>query len=312
MVWKPALLLFLGLPLGLNAAIYKYTDANGKVVYGDKPAQGQQSTQLQVERKQAVFAYQVTLDGIGLSIPKAETQKIKADLERVMRFYRNGFYLRFGTPPNFRIKLFEKRADYQAYHSGPGKTVQGWSGGLYSPSKDEISVWRTDGKRVVQWSRLRATLRHEASHALMQRVSPHTPSWLNEGIAELAEDLVEKGGRLRIEAGNLSSKLAFLDRGTDPLDSLSEFMRVDGWKWSEINAHDSDFQTYQYAQGVLCFLLSERSTRDIVTRILNKKRRLSHEALIGLIEKYYLGGLKNLDRNWRRWRANPGCGVEIR
>lgn len=70
-----------------------------------------------------------------------------------------------------------------------------WAGGVFD-GKIRIPVGDFESEKA----RLRRVIRHEYTHAVVFRVAPQCPTWLNEGLAQLLEGVDAKGVERRLKA----------------------------------------------------------------------------------------------------------------
>jgi hypothetical protein len=89
-----------------------------------------------------------------------------------------------------------------------------------------------------------ADLRHESTHALLHRVLPYVPMWLDEGLAEYFEVPAERRARQHPHLGELRRRLLF---GWRPdlrkLESKTKLLEMDAsdyrecWSWAHFMLH---------------------------------------------------------------------------
>ncbi len=106
------------------------------------------------------------------------------------------------------VKIFATREDYLNYVGEKYK----WSGGLWSPSKQEllISPPGYDGKKRDAIERMLDVVYHEAFHQYLYYATGKVGNavWFNEGHAEFIEDAEIKGGKfLKVEENERKANL---------------------------------------------------------------------------------------------------------
>lgn len=159
----------------------------------------------------------------------AELDAIRADLERLLGVQPREQAIHvvlFSTESEYRRymhtyfpKLPERRALF-IQHRGPGML---------------FAFWHPD---------IRADLRHEVTHALINHGNRSLPLWLDEGLAEYFE--IEHGRRFRENPNQPGVKAVVKKKGVsslkelkriDELDRFTEAHYRDSWAWIHFLIH---------------------------------------------------------------------------
>jgi tetratricopeptide (TPR) repeat protein len=139
----------------------------------------------------------------------------------------------FSHFPTARIPvLIYTRKDYRTLTNSPD-----WSGGLYD-GKIRLPIGGTTELNAI----LKATLYHEYTHVVIQDITNgHTPTWLNEGLAELQ-------GRREFAHPLIDLELAVKNRSVLPLSSIQK-------GFGKLSAKDAAL-AYQQSYSMAKYLVS--------------------------------------------------------
>lgn len=131
-----------------------------------------------------------------------------------------------GLTPSDRILVLV--LDRERYQGGAPK----WSGGLYD-GRIRLAV----GNYGEERESIRATLRHEYTHAALHRLGPQLPTWLHEGFAQMVEGRSPGYARRRLQHAQ---------------QALPELASLSG-NWTAWTDHSRVNQAYDYALSFVQF-----------------------------------------------------------
>jgi len=304
MRYLPFLLLLL-FSLTAQAEIYKWVDENGKVHFGDKPRQQKaiNAQKLNIQTNPGYWQplnievlYQGSLENNLTDKHKLDQQRIQTEVNWVYRFYDEVLYFDFYKKVPVKINVLKDVREYQAHVlkiSGYNPTN---SLGVYLPSLHEIAVYihapQYGGKEGTY-----ATIRHEASHAILHSLAEVMPRWLNEGMAEQMETLSYSNGQFRIKRHQHNHHRILTQRnGLIPAD---EYIEVDNVVWVE---GLKSGKPNQAMAGQLVFLsLSKSYGRSFITRLLQDYKRGVRLRSFYLLDGHYIGGASAFNLHWLQW-----------
>ncbi|MCQ2379326.1 MAG: DUF1570 domain-containing protein [Victivallaceae bacterium] len=130
---------------------------------------------------------------------RAYLKTVQRELEKAHRCYGIIFPMGNYRSEKGKVRIFATR---QEYLDCVGKQYA-WSGGLWNPNKNELSISPLDPKfpADIRRRQLHDTLFHEGFHQFVfTALSSRTPSpWFNEGCAQALESMDLEGRYWRIE-----------------------------------------------------------------------------------------------------------------
>src|SRR5262245_28549438 len=141
------------------------------------------------------------------SMTPGDRQRIRVAVDEVLRIYRD--VLGVKVPWDFDIDLVVQGDARKFKRQSANRPILGF----YSHRDREAVVSGKSDRAQV-----RSTAVHESSHAILMDRAPHSPNWLNEGLAEYFNLIeVQDGGGSRIPAQY------------DRAEALEEIKRGGGW-----------------------------------------------------------------------------------
>lgn len=268
-----------------RAPIYRWTDANGRLRFGDRPPPGVPAERMN-ERLPAPeqFARPSFVDR-GTRFGPQLSSVYPADAAAVGRVLRTAL----GLPVRqIDVKLTLAPA-------GQALVGEGFSGGhlvgLYIHGQREIAV-----QEQASLASTRVVARHETSHAMLAALYGPTPPWINEGLAELAGAL-EQAGQMRSIQVNLghAQRLRFLATQYEA-GSLARLLTMDAPTWKSLPLT----QTYAPAWALAHLLMESDAGRGVLKAVLAAQLETPCRAIdsVRIIDRYWPGGARALEQAW--------------
>jgi hypothetical protein len=294
-----------------SAQIYRWVDDNGRVQFSDKP-HSQQAEVVKLRSSASGWKplnieviQQGSLQGGSARLDEAKVQR---DVNLVYRFYDEVIYFDFYRQVPVKIHLLPNRAEYIAFVRKAMGADGSQSLGLYVPSLHEIAVYIHEDE-IGGLESTYATIRHEASHAILHSLAERMPLWLNEGMAEQMETLVATDGELAI-LPHRNNRAVCLQRRQRVGDVLA-FVEIKSDRWQKANLAEGTNQSM--AGQLVYFLLSRSYGRSLITRLLQDYKRGVNVRSYYLLDEHYVGGRQTLNIHWRQWLSEDmRSPVEIR
>jgi len=282
-----------------SAAVYRWVDERGQVHFSDRPLAADAET---VTLKNTTRDWQpLDIDVIQQGSLQHQAQvldisRISRDVNNVYRFYKEVIYFDFYRQVPVKIHLLPGRAEYLQFVAGYMGVDASQSLGIYIPPLHEIAVYLHEEEYGGLQSTY-ATIRHEASHAILHSVAERLPLWLHEGMSEQMETLSDDNGRLLIRT-HPRNRYQLLQMKGKAQDVLT-FTEIPGDRWQRDNVKDG---MNQAMAGQLAYmLLSTGYGRSLITRLLQDYRRGVNKRSYYLLDEHYVGGRQALQIHWQRW-----------
>jgi hypothetical protein len=283
-----------------STRVHRYVDADGRTVFSDRAPGSVDDEVLEVRGDTGVGRFSAEYDFDGLTPPLGFQSQLEIDLDGVFHFLADDLGLRGVQPVHLRLRIVDGSRRFARLAGGTGLST---SSGFYT---------HADNLAVVRWmgdTRTRAVARHEIAHLALGNWLGRTPLWLNEGLAEVVEQMRFQQNFAIADAP--AQRVAELRRlaHAGRLPALGTFLasqRADWNRWGNELA-------YPYAWSLVHFLLQEPARQRTVTGLLNQLA--AHRCVtfdhVGFLEQDYFGGVAGLDRDWRRWLAGEAAPLHF-
>lgn len=163
--------------------IYTWTDASGVRHISDSPRKFDTYTPVTIAGEIAPDS--IAINFLGHKGHPQLRQAIKARVNRSKIFYEKVLPASLLKPITINFRLLDNEADYKRYllRVAPESLT---SQGVYISGLNESVIWIRNDEQAVR------TAVHEAMHGMNRHWVGQMGKWLNEGLAELAEDFSEK------------------------------------------------------------------------------------------------------------------------
>lgn len=286
------------LPVMLHAEIYRYTDENGVVHFGDRKIHGRQQEAVQVRGSASDWQrYQIDIvtEG-GVVLTDAERERIEADVNHVYRFFDDVLYFDLFRTVPVNILILPDAASYRRYLSQhiDGRVPPSY--GVYIGATHQIVVYIRDEDRDATFR----TISHETGHAVLASLANYMPAWLNEGLAEQMEMLERQGDDLVILAHPDNTDIVNVLRDRRLLPNVEDFLAMQSRDWRN-HYVDRGYSLQAQTGEFVYFLLSTATGRSFLTRLLHQYKRGDRTLAAYLVDEHYVGGMRVMQDNWALW-----------
>lgn len=284
------------LPAYAFAEIYKWVDEQGRVHYGDRARSQNKAEQVELESETTYWKpYEIEVQWDSVDLTKAEIERIANDVNNVYRFYDHVIYFDMYKTVPVKIRIFPNSTQYYEYIHQVTKKPPTPSWGVFIFRTNEIVVYMRE-----QREKTFNTIKHETSHAILYTMARRTPVWLNEGMAELMEHLVNDDGQLVIHPHRDNAKVLRRAKEKNKLDDIERFLDLQSKEWTALN-HGGNYFFQSMAGEFIFFLFSSNTDRTFVRNLLQNYKRGGNLRSLYLVDEYYLGGRGSLNLKWRNW-----------
>ncbi|HSG91681.1 MAG TPA: DUF4124 domain-containing protein [Pseudomonadales bacterium] len=268
-----------------KAPIYRWTDPDGRVQFGDRPPAGVTAQDMNALLGASEQFARTSFVDRGVRLGPQLSSVFPTDAAAVGRILR------------LELGLAVRQIDVRLTLEPPGQALsgEGLSGrhavGLYTHGRREIAV-----QEQSTLARTRAIARHETSHAMLAALYGPTPPWINEGLAEVAESL-ELAGQMRSPQVNhghaqvLRSAARGLGAG-----SLETLLTMDARTWKDLPTA----QTYAPAWALVHLLMETGAGRRVLKAVLTAQAAAPCQVIDSgrIIDRDWPGGTRALERAW--------------
>jgi hypothetical protein len=291
-------LLILVLCSSAHGEIYRWTDGQGRVHFGDRPpAESREGAQNLSGSYEGHIPFRFEIIPVDYAMPAETHAKVEVAVAKIHEIYRSRLGLGFPTDPSFDIRIFADEDAFSAYADAP---LKGLASGYFSPERNEAVTWRQRS-----FEQMLEVITHEANHALLHHAFGEVPPWLNEGISEYFERMEVFGLAVVIHPNPAWDDLIRAKVRDGSIMPLAEYLKLDRRDWQIHNL--SGNRSYAQAWSLVYFLMSTPEGTRLLGRILDTLGRTGAKGFSGkeVIESGYEGGLAALETAWRAWALGP-------
>ena len=287
-------------PAMAQAQIYRWVDDKGQVHFSDKPVDKAKAEVVNIETSpsswQPLDIEVIRQGNFAADAAQLGTARIQRDVNNVYRFYDQVMYFDFYRKVPVKIHLLADQDQYMRFVRDVMKNDGSMSKGVFIPALNEIAVF-IHPPELGGIESTYATIRHEASHAILFSLASLMPVWLNEGMAEQMETLTDDGGQLQI-AMHAENKAVCQHYQTQLPDAL-EYTRIRGDIWQQTNRQTGMNQAM--AGQMVYQLLAKNYGRSLITRLLQDYHRGVNRRVYYLLDEHYIGGKEAFRIHWQQW-----------
>ncbi len=283
--------------LPAQAEIYQWRDADGKLHFGDRPPEQQPVDVITPRVTRARTPLQIHVHHQDFTLPEGLHDQTLRAIETIYQRYRQDFGLDLNGTAEVNLYLFTAQADFRKWMEARIGQSNPHYAGVFLPRTNEVAVWRwdADDDKVAQ------TILHESSHVLLYQLSPASPVWMHEGLAQYFQMLkVQDNGQAVVTA--LPSAQArirqWLDDGN--LITMRQYLSMDDQQWRRL-AHQLNAIPYTVAWGTTAFLMSKPVGRSTLRKLLQELEKTDRRPTLQRIDQIYPGGLTRLEYDFFRW-----------
>lgn len=286
-------------PAPASAEIHQWTDANGRVHFGDRSPGGATVKHMPSPATTRELPLDIRIhDEHGVLDASARAQT-SAGIQRIFEVYTGMFRLNMRRPVVVDISLFETHTGMQRWASGLDPSAQLPRGvlGVYLTQYNVIGAWKhsDDINAVI------ATLLHESSHVIVAQLSPSAPAWLQEGLAQYFEGLDPAADGYIIRPKASASDIIDTWVTRKELVTLQQYFSLDEARWRHLAHARQNPVPYVVAWSVSYFLMSKPVGRQIVGELLQDMEKTRRAPTRDAIEKRYPGGYALMEYEWFKW-----------
>lgn len=282
--------------LAAHGDIFQWRDENGKLHFGDRPPEQLESQKVTPRTSPIIQELEISQLRKDFTLPGELHDRTLEAIRFIYRRYRNDFGLDLHGTAQVNLYLFEHQADFRQWMEDRIGSSNAHYAGVFIPASNEVAVWRWGNDQQVA-----QTILHESSHVLLYQLSPASPVWLHEGLAQYFQTLqVQPDGRLKVEAlADAQARIRqWMDEGR--LITLRQYLSLDDRQWRRM-AHQLDAIPYTVAWATTAFLMSKPVGRSTLRKLLQELEKTDRRPTLQRIDQIYPGGLTRLEYDFFRW-----------
>lgn len=281
----------------LKAEIYQWRDADGKLHFGDRPPEEQQVDVVTPQVSAAATQLEIHTRLQEFTLPDGLHEQTLSAIQHIYQRYRKDFGLDLHGTAEVNLYLFTRQADFQRWMIERIGSSNPNYAGVFIPASNEVAVWRwnEDDEQVAQ------TILHESSHVLLHQLSPASPVWLHEGLAQYFQTLkVNDAGRVVVTALPAAEERIQHWIDNQQLVTMRQYLSLDDRAWRKM-AHELNAIPYTVAWGTTAFLMSKPVGRSTLRQMLQDLEKTDRRPTLNRIGHLYPGGLSRMEYDFFRW-----------
>ncbi len=282
----------------VHAEIYQWRDADGKLHFGDKPPTDQQVRVVPPNTgKNQKKSLEIQIRHQDFKLKEGLQDHTLSAIQQIYNRYRKDFGLDLHGTAEVNIYLFEEQQDFVVWMQDRGAIGNPNYAGVFLSSTNEVAVWRwsDDDEEVAQ------TILHEASHVLLFQLSPASPVWLHEGLAQYFQTLkVQPDGRSIVTTLPDAEERIQHWIDNQQLITMRQYLSLDDNSWRSL-AHQLNAIPYTVAWGATAFLMSKPVGRSTLRQLLQDLEKTDRRPTLKRIGHLYPGGLSRLEYDFFSW-----------
>ncbi|KZZ45375.1 MAG: DUF4124 domain-containing protein [Saccharospirillaceae bacterium] len=233
-------------------SIYRWTDANGRVHFGDK-AKSQRAEDMSKAYGRRTQGVKLNIQYMGWEGDRALSAELKKQASLMYRILTQYIPRHEWRQINLNLMIFPSQARFEHYKTEQGANA-GWMA-YYDGQNNQAYLARQANHEMTM-----RIARHEITHAMMVGMLGTTPIWISEGLAQYLERL----------DWHMSAALVKVDQSVfDRLASHNSggFARVAELSHFEFNNIDQA-DNYHQSSAMMHFLLGHRAGQFWVKEVL--------------------------------------------
>jgi len=267
-----------------DEGIYRWEDESGRTVFGDQPPPGTTARRMSEYENEEQFS-RIRFKDHGDRFGPGLKSAFPGDAGAIARLLHSELDLPIRQVD---VTVTLEPSDIRlSQRDGAGRHTAG----LYRSGARGVFV-----KEQRTFAATRSTARHEASHAMLAAMYGPTPTWLNEGLAEVMSTLSVSGqlATLNVDRQHAAGLKALAPQFR--AGSLRSLLSLDGRAWRETPVTKS----YGASWALMHLLMESRNGRRVISALLAAQGATPCQAIdsMAIIDQTWPGGAAALERSW--------------
>ncbi len=271
-----------------RGAVYRWTDSQGNVHFGDRPQQQNAAEDLSKQYAATTQGVRLLMEYPGWAGDAQLEFQLRREADLLYRILTRFIPQSAWRQINLNLVLFASQRAFDEFRQQQGAN-SGWMA-YYSGGHNQAYLAR---QQRDEWT-LRIA-RHEMTHAMMTGMLGSTPIWLSEGMAEYLERLQWQMNSAQVKADDARFRQLSL-RG------LTGFSELAGRNHEEFNGMAQE-DNYARAAAMVFFLLDHDDGKRWLRQTLGHyaQNPCAPFAPARFFNQAYPGGLAAVNERYARW-----------
>ena len=255
--------------------------------YGDKKIHHVQQQVVKLDKSRSSWSrFDIDVQTRDVELSEQEHRDIVDGVNNVYQFFDQVLYFDIYKTVPVNILILKNKTEYESYLRSIGKGRVSASYGVYFNKENRIVVYMRKNRQGTF-----STIKHEVSHAVVDTITPYTPAWLNEGLAEQMETLERDQQGLYIKSHSYNRKRVARVLKSGELTGIDQFLKLPSDQWRHTLSDRNKGLQSQAGQFVF-FLLSSAPNKNFIVRLMHKFERGSRKLSYYLVDDNFIGGVK--------------------
>jgi hypothetical protein len=269
-------------------AVLRWTDANGKIHFGDAAPHQVSAQHVRLKRKKELEYFNLSMSGDEL--PTRFNERLSTRITRIYQLLSELIPADKLEKVTVDLKMFNHRKDYSRYSNQIRSTPGTNSVGFYTMRYNQAVVYRRNDHQGGE------VALHESTHVINAGIFGYTPRWLNEGLAEYMENMTLSAQMAEISPNKNWTKYSRINY---QLVGFNELFATKNRQWGGSKRRSY----YATSWALIYFLMSSPEDRQWLGELLTAKARQRCERMITrqYVDKAYPGGIANLQKRFNHW-----------
>jgi hypothetical protein len=242
-----------------GATVYRWTDDNGRTVFGDHPPTGSAASTVTLNATSRLDYFDIDFINRGAGSITFIQDQLQANVTATYETLAALVGQQRLRKVDLQVVIFPDRPAYLEYAQAiTGSDMTATSGFYTSATNEAVTYLQATEAATLE------VARHEATHVIIRGMLGDPPSWLNEGLAEYFSMLTVAGTfhQVGIQQQRLAEAREAIASGYP--STLASFLTMRRQQWNNENVS----RHYAIAWSLVFFLMSSEQGRQVFSMLL--------------------------------------------
>jgi hypothetical protein len=280
-----------------GATVYRWTDDNGRTVFGDHPPTGSAASTVTLNATSRLDYFDIDFINRGAGSITFIQDQLQANVTATYETLAALVGQQRLRKVDLQVVIFPDRPAYLEYAQAiTGSDMTATSGFYTSAINEAVTYLQATEAATLE------VARHEATHVIIRGMLGGPPSWLNEGLAEYFSMLTVAGTfhQVGIQQQRLAEAREAIASGYP--STLASFLTMRRQQWNNENVS----RHYAIAWSLVFFLMSSEQGRQVFSMLLETFADSYCTRLSGrqVLADNWPGGISALQQEFFTWINN--------